>query len=121
MFHVVIRGSLLPMQCNHVSFEIGSDSQMTKSAAFFARLVVISEVDFSEHASDRRNNKDSPMLVQPSMRLHGLRRQDQVMRNHANDSSVWAVNIGYKEERNRCNYRQDQKREHTCTPLTIPE
>jgi hypothetical protein len=46
--------------------------------------------------------------------------RDQVMRSHANDASMGAVDVGYEEECNRCNYRQDQNWEHAGTPLAIP-
>jgi hypothetical protein len=51
---------------------------------------------------------------------HELGCRDQVMRGHANDASMGAVDVCYEEECNRCNYRQDQKREHAGTPLSIP-
>jgi hypothetical protein len=56
-----------------------------------------------------------------SLGFHGLSRRDEILRKHANDAAAWAVYIGYEEERNRYDHRQDYQ--HNCTrkALAIPD
>ena len=74
------------------------------------------EIDKKLGRQKQEVNNRSPLVC-----FHGLRRCDEVVRDNVNDASTRAVNIGYKEESDRRNDRQDQKRECASTAFAVAE
>jgi hypothetical protein len=88
----ICRGRILLVEGRH-RCRLGEDCRMRarSSAAPMKR---------SNTADFLRQLNPSGWLWRTLMRVHHLRYSNQIMRNNANDTSSWAVNIRDKKKRN---------------------